>query len=407
MTTIHPDFLWGAATAPHQVEGNNTTSDWWAREVRMPGTEPSGDAVDHYHRYREDMRMLADAGLSAYRFGVEWARIEPRPGQISRAELAHYRRMIETSIEFGLTPVVTLHHFSSPRWFAEQGGWLADDAVERFRAYVTTVTAILDGVDWVATLNEPNMLAMMTMLARAMQRGEVQQWQSPTVEGEPGAERVGRQTLLPVPDPEIGKRFLDAHHAVRDILRQRTGAKVGWTVAAQAFTAAPGGEDKLLQVRHDWEDLYLEAARGDDFIGVQAYSSQQVDANGVIPHPPHPDNTMIGTAYRPDALGMAVRHAWQVTGHVPVLVTENGIATEDDNRRIAYTAEALRHLLATVDEGVDVRGYLHWSALDNYEWGHWEPKFGLIAVDRETFQRHPKPSLAWLGDVARRGGPPA
>lgn len=122
MTTIHPDFLWGAATAPHQVEGNNTTSDWWAREVRMPGTEPSGDAVDHYHRYREDMRMLADAGLSAYRFGVEWARIEPRPGQISRAELAHYRRMIDTSIEFGLTPVVTLHHFSSPAGSPSRAG---------------------------------------------------------------------------------------------------------------------------------------------------------------------------------------------------------------------------------------------------------------------------------------------
>ena len=123
---------------------------------------------------------------------------------------------------------------------------------------------------------------------------------------------------------------------------------------------------------------------------MQAYSTQAVDAHGLVPHPPSPDNTLVGTPYRPDALGIAVRHAWEVTGGVPILVTENGIATEDDARRIAYTAEALTHLSAVVADGVDVRGYLHWSAVDNFEWGHWEPTFGLIAVDRITFARTPK-----------------
>ncbi|MFF3659289.1 family 1 glycosylhydrolase [Streptomyces olivochromogenes] len=104
-----------------------------------------------------------------------------------------------------------------------------------------------------------------------------------------------------------------------------------------------------------------------------------------------------------DAIGIAVRHTWEVTGGVPILVTENGIATAEDDQRIAYTSEALRHLFAAVDDGIDVCGYLHWSALDNFEWGHWKPTFGLIAVDRETFQRKPKPSLARLGEVARRG----
>src|SRR4030095_10445353 len=151
---------------------------------------------------------------------------------------------------------------------------------------------------------------------------------------------------------------------------------------------------------------YLEAARGDDFIGVQAYSSQLVDENGLVPHAPHPDNTLVGTAYRPDALGQAVRHTWEITGGVPILVTENGIATADDDRRIAYTSGALDGLFAAMADGVDGRGSLHWSALDNYEWGHWEPTFGLIGVDRETFERTPKPSLAWLGDVALNGGCP-
>jgi beta-glucosidase len=151
MTELAPGFLWGASTAPHQIEGNNLNSDFWANEGRIPGMERSGDACDSYHRYREDMRLLADAGLNAYRFGIEWARVEPVPGMVSRAELAHYRRMIDTAFELGLTPVVTLHHFTSPLWFAQEGGWLGERAVDRFRTYVETVAPILEGVEWIVT----------------------------------------------------------------------------------------------------------------------------------------------------------------------------------------------------------------------------------------------------------------
>lgn len=401
MTAFSASFLWGASTAAHQVEGNNLASDWWALEGQMPGMEPSGDACDSYHRYREDMELLAGAELNTYRFGIEWARIEPRPGLFSNAELVHYRRMIETALELGLTPVVTLQHFTLPAWFAQTGGWLSPEAVERFSAYVTRVSEILDGVEWIVTINEPNMMAMMVMLADAATKGQLDTWQSPTVEADVHEARV--PSSLPVPTEQYASPLIAAHHAARDILRARTGAKVGWSIANGAFTAAPGGEEKLLEVRHDYEDVFLEAARGDDFIGVQSYSTQQVGPEGLVPHPPHPDNTMVGTAYRPDALGMAVRHAADVSG-APVLVTENGIATADDTRRIAYTTVALRGLAQAIEDGVDVRGYLHWSLLDNYEWGHWGPTFGLVAVDRETFLRTPKPSLAWLGAVASTQG---
>ena len=400
MTAFRDGFLWGASTAPHQIEGNNLNSDFWANEGRVPGMERSGDACDSYHRYREDMQLLADAGLNSYRFGIEWARIEPEPGLISRAELAHYRRMIDTANELGLTPFVTLHHFTNPRWFAEQGGWTAPGAIDRFRSYVEATTTILDGVEWVATMNEPNMLAMMTGMAAAMQQAQEkgEGWQSPTVDTD------GPRPAFPAPSPEIGRIFVEAHHAVRDIVRERTGAKVGWTVANRAFETRPGGEEKRRELEYIWEDLYLEASRGDDFVGVQSYSAQWVNADGIEPHPAHPDNTLVGSAYRPDALGIAVRHTAEVTGGVPIVVTENGIATHDDARRIAYTDEALRHLGLAIDDGIDVRGYLHWTLLDNYEWGHWEPTFGLIEVDRETFVRTPKPSLGWLGDLAIRNG---
>lgn len=395
MTQLVPGFLWGAATAPHQIEGNNVNSDWWQRELHVPGMERSGDAVDSYHRYAEDMRLLAEAGLTGYRFGLEWARIEPAPGHISRAELAHYRRMIDTAIGFGLTPVVTLHHFTGPRWFAEDEGWLGPKGIERFRNYVEAASGILGDVEWVCTINEPNMLAIMAWMSDPVRSAEARKLMiTPTVAD-------GQFPVLPDPEPEVGLRLAEAHHAAREILKRETDAKVGWTTANQAFTTTPGNEEKLREVQYIKEDLYLQAARGDDFIGVQAYTSQPVDENGVVPHPQSPDNTLTGWAYRPDALGIAVRHAWEVTGGVPILVTENGIATADDAQRIAYTSEALRHLFAAIDAGIDVRGYLHWSALDNFEWGHWKPTFGLIAVDRETFERKPKPSLAWLGEQAR------
>ncbi len=407
MTGFPTGFLWGASTAPHQTEGNNTTSDFWAAEGVVPGMEFSGDACDSYHRYGEDMQLLADAGFSAYRFGIEWARIEPRPGLISHAQLAHYRRMIEHALALGLTPVVTLHHFTVPRWFSERGGWFADDAVDIFARYVAAVSDILDGVEWVVTINEPNMLAMMIGMARAFaqaqQGGGDQEWQSPTVESGEAPSDAGRPQVMPAPDPEIGRILVRVHEAARAVLREHTSAKVGWSVANGALVARPGAEERLRAEQQVREDLYLEASKDDDFVGVQSYSSQWVGPDGVEPHPPHPDNTLVNTAYRPDALGIAVRHVAEVTGGVPIIVTENGIATADDSRRIAYTTEALRHLGAAMADGIDVRGYLHWSLLDNFEWGHWEPTFGLIAVDRETFARAPKPSLAWLGSVASTG----
>ncbi|MFF1253762.1 glycoside hydrolase family 1 protein [Pseudarthrobacter sp. NPDC058329] len=386
MTQAFPDaFLWGASTAAHQVEGNNLNNDWWRLEHDAAdfGVQFSGDALDSYHRYEEDMRLLSDAGFNSYRFSIEWARIEPSPGKFSRAELAHYRRMIDTAKGLGLTPVVTLHHFTHPIWF-DKDRWLADDAVDAFCRYVEQACTILDGVEWVCTINEPNVVAVNHGMQRQIAAGE------------PFRAEGGY-----LPDPEVGRALIAAHQAAVKIVRSKTDAKVGWTVANQALVAAPGAEDKHAEVQHIWEDMYLEAARGDDFIGVQSYTSQIVDENGIIAHPEHPDNTLMGWAYRPDALGIAVRHTRDVLGDMPILITENGIATSDDERRIAYTADALRHLKDTINDGADVRGYLHWSLLDNFEWGRWEPTFGLVSVDRETFERHPKPSLQWLGSIAR------
>ena len=164
--TAFPDgFLWGAATAPHQVEGGNVNSDMWEMEWATPSifAEPSGDACDHYHRYAEDIALMAELGFNAYRFGVEWARIEPEEGYFSRAELDHYRRMCATCVEHGITPVVTYNHFSFPRWFSRDGGFEGAAGRRSVRAlFRRKVTEHLgDLVPWVCTINEANLIAML------------------------------------------------------------------------------------------------------------------------------------------------------------------------------------------------------------------------------------------------------
>ncbi|MEU2655959.1 family 1 glycosylhydrolase [Streptomyces sp. NPDC007325] len=398
-----PDgFLMGASTSAHQVEGNNVSSDWWALE-NQAGTflpEASGDAADSYHRWREDMDLLAGLGFDAYRFGIEWARIEPEQGRVSRAAVAHYRRMVLGARERGLTPVVTLHHFTSPRWFSARGGWLADDAVEVFAAYVRTAVEILgEEVRYVATVNEPNMVALMHSLRRLV--AEHGMPTAPDGGGETGA--VAFDPAAVEPDAAVTAALVRAHHAARAVLREAgAGYQVGWTVANQVYQAEPGAEETAAAYALPREDVFLHAAREDDWIGVQAYTRHRIGPSGPLPVPAGAETTLTGWEFYPEALGEAVRHTREVVGDgVPILITENGIATADDERRIVYTERALASLAAEMQDGADVRGYLHWSALDNYEWGSYRPTFGLIAVDRRTFARTPKPSARLLGSLAR------
>jgi beta-glucosidase len=379
------DFLWGASTAAHQIEGNNVNNDWWERE-HAPGSsiaEPSGDACDSYHRYREDMALLAELGFDSYRFSLEWSRIEPEQGFFSRAEIDHYRRMAATCHEVGLTPILTLHHFTVPRWMAALGGWANPQAPDLFARYTETILPIIaEGVEWVCTINEPNMIALMA--------------------GTGGDSNI----VTREPDRYISEQLVRAHQSSRTVLSSVAGVKSGWAVATLAFHAEPGCEKVAQDYAYPREDYFLEAAGGDDYIGVQAYTRTIIGRDGPRPVPEGAETTLTGWEYFPQAAAIGVRNAWKLAGHIPVVVTENGIATSDDTRRIAYTQAALTELHHTITEGVDLRGYLHWSALDNYEWGSYAPTFGLIAVDRQTFTRTPKPSAHWLGQVAKTGGLP-
>jgi beta-glucosidase len=377
-------FLWGTATAAHQIEGANVNNDWWdwEHDASSPCVASSGDACDSWHRGLEDVGLVASLGLGAYRFSLEWSRIEPAEGEWSLAALDHYRRQCAALVEAGLVPVVTFHHFTSPRWFARRGGWEAPDAAERFGRFVERATAHLgDLIGWACTINEPNVVAVL---------GYVSGQYPPGIRGDLDRCRAVMATLIA------------AHHRAVEALRSGPGRfPVGLTLSMEELVAGEGGAATRDAAEELTEDTFLHATAGDDFVGVQCYERTVLGPGGRVDPGPGTRLTQMGYEYWPRVVEHTARRAAAVSG-LPVVVTENGIATEDDAERIEFLSEALASLHRCLSEGVDVRGYFVWSLLDNFEWTHgFGPKLGLCAVDPVTFERRPKPSARWFGAVAR------
>jgi beta-glucosidase len=387
MSVTFPDgFLWGVAAAAHQIEGGNWNNDWWAfeHEPDTPCVEPSGDCTDSYHRYPEDVALVRDHGFGAYRFSIEWSRIEPEDGEFSVAALDYYRRVLAECHEQGVRPVVTFHHFSNPRWVAALGGWESEAVVDRFTRYCErTVAHIGDLISIGCTINEPNIVAQMGYIGGAFPPGK-------------------RRDLDAY--KSVNDNFVRAHRSAYDALKAGPGEfPVGICVAMGDWWAPDGADEILARARHFHEGQFLEAARGDDFVGIQAYSRTRLDERGrqLGPEPGVEVVPSMGYEYWPQSLEVALRFAAETAG-TPLYVTENGLGHDDDTRRIAYVRDALEGVGRTLADGLDVRGYFYWSLLDNFEWTlGYGPRFGLVSVTRDTFLRTPKPSAAWLGAVAR------
>ena len=423
MQKFEKNFLMGAATAAHQVEGNNIHSDYWAQE-QMPHSgfaEPSGIACDHYTRYEEDIRLLAGAGLNAYRFSVEWARIEPEEGRFDAAELEHYRRVIACCKAYKVEPVVTLLHFSSPKWLIAKGGWEAESTVEDFRRYVAYVMEGLGSeLRYVCTINEAN---MGLQLAAISKRFRMMAQRAAKAASADGAVQVGMnfqkmmenmkyaaaenaavfgdeqpKTFVSERTREGDLLVLRAHVAARKVIRALCPhVKVGLSLSLHDLQAQPGGEHFAEAAWEEEFTHYLPYIKEDDFLGVQNYTRTLYGPEGQLPVPEGAELTQMSYEFYPQALEHVLR---KVAGAFPgeLIVTENGVATDDDTRRVDFLQQALAGVQRCLADGIPVKGYFYWSLMDNFEWQKgYAMNFGLIAVDRDTLTRTPKPSLAALG----------
>lgn len=383
-------FLYGAATSAHQTEGNNVNNDWWAWEMGRPTEKRSGLATDHYNCFREDLELAKQLGHNAHRFSLEWSRIEPRRGEWDRSALAHYREVLEELNKLGMTPFVTLHHFTNPRWFAERGGWLKGDAAELFARYVRVVADHLgDLAQFWITLNEP---VLWSSLAYWQKRWPPQQH---------SGYKFNRVVC----------HLAAAHNKAYRVLHQKSPrAQVGIAKHLVAYqSASEAWADRAACRLIDWwfnRRFYSLTWPRHDFLGVNYYFQRKVQGQMLPLKIRQSDvaggKTDINWTVAPDGLRQVLESLRYLER--PIYVTENGLADANDRLRGDFIRDHLRAVEAAQANGTDVRGYLHWSLIDNYEWDlGFVPRFGLVAVDYKTMARQVRPSAHVYKSIIEQG----
>jgi len=413
-------FLIGAATAAHQVEGNNIYNDIWAQEQMKTGGYPekSGAAANHYVTYAEDIKKMKDAGLNAYRFSLEWSRIEPEEGKYNAEAVEHYRDVIRTCRKNGIEPVVTLFHFSSPKWLIEKYGWEDMRTAEVFEGYARFVCDAYkeENLSYICTINEANIGVLiakymrMAMEQARKERGalaigvDVDAMNRMAKEQEKeNLEVFGRKdpAFFVAPRTEKGIEVVKEAHrrAVCAIHELLPGTKAGLSLSLNDLQWNEEGEAHARQLWQSEFEQFQDALVNDDYFGLQNYTRSIIGKDGELPVAEGREVTQMGYEYYPEGLEHIVR---RVYGELKkeILITENGIATSNDQRRIAFIEEALAGVEHCIKDGIPLIGYLHWSLIDNYEWqSGYSMQFGLIANDAS---HSVKESLAFLGTCGSR-----
>jgi beta-glucosidase len=415
-----PDgFLLGCATAAHQVEGgvDNDWSRWTADhpEAIAGGTDATV-AIDHYRRYRQDLAQLASMHQTAYRFSVEWARVEPVPGRFDARALEHYRDVVRTCRGLGMEPIVTLQHFTLPPWLAEAGGFTAAEAPVRFARYVAAcVEAFGDLVTWWVTINEPAVVATLGYVEGIWPPGERSLRRATlALRGLLRMHAAGAQAITTVSAQHGRDAQVSIAHHERRLVPRTPGSRVEAGLAAlpdylfnRWFLRSCIAGKVLAPVGRG--EVVPGLAGSLTYLGVNHYANEAVSLDLRAPgmlftrHEAVPGFPVTGAGWAidPAALRVALSDLWTEFG-LPIIVTENGVADDHDELRPAYLRDHLNAVADALDGGVDVRGYLYWTAWDNFEWAEgYTKRFGLFAVDRDTLERTPKPSAAVFAEICR------
>ncbi len=390
-------FLWGSATSANQIEGNNTNTDWWvwenseqrAKELRNKNKNPedfkSGTACDSYNRYEEDFDIAKSLNQNVHRFSIEWARIEPSKDVFDPKEIQHYRMVLQALKNRGIKTFVTLHHFTNPIWFAEIGGWEKRANIQHFIKYSEKVFLELgDLIDFVCTINEPNIYSTMSYLSG--------RWT-------PQQKSLSKTYT-------VYENMLYAHIEVYK-LAKRLDYKFPLGVAQNMVAFEGRGLGKLVALiaRYFYQKSFLDRIyKYSDFIGVNYYI-RNLFAFSWKPPFLHKIKELPLTDFSWEIYPKGFYSVLKEVGvyKKPVYITENGLADSEDKNRKEFIQEHLHWMHNAMSEGVDVRGYMHWSLLDNLELAEgYEMQFGLVKVDRKNnFERKIRESAKYYAEICK------
>lgn len=406
-TEIFPKhFFWGASTAGHQVEGGNSNQwtvweqhnakelaqtahqrlGWlpsWQQvkaQAESPDNYISGAGVAHYERYEEDFDIAAQLNLNAFRFGIEWSRIEPREGEWDEAEITHYREYIASLRKRGIEPFANIWHWTFPVWFAEAGGFAKRQNLRYFKRFIEKIAEeLVDDLGYIITLNEPNVYASFGYLS-----------------GEWVPNQRNPLTFL-----RVYRNLYKAHRIAYRVLKaKKPSLQIG--IAQQLGNIQAKRPHNIIDqtatrwMRYFWNWWFINRIKKQqDFVGINYYFTDYYTGLAKRVNPTVPVNDL-GWYMEPEGLYPLLLRAWQHYKK-PIFVTENGLADANDEYRRWWIEETIVAMERALSEGVDLRGYLHWSLLDNFEWKYgWWPQFGLVHVDRKTMKRTIRPSAKWF-----------
>ncbi|EKD84964.1 MAG: hypothetical protein ACD_38C00125G0001 [uncultured bacterium] len=396
-TLKFPDgFLWGAATSAHQVEGNNISSDWWEWEQKhQPQALRSGQACNQYNLYEQDFDLAKSLNHNAHRLSIEWSRIEPKEGEFDESEIEHYKKVLKALKDRNFTVMLTLWHFTLPKWVADKGGWENGATALYFERFVRRVVPeITEYVDLWITLNEPGVYIYETYIERAWPHS--------------------KKSLF----GQI-KTFLNltsAHKKVYKFLHSNFPAGKPVGIANNILSFEVSHKHSIKEQIAVWlndlfaNHLFYMFTRGThDFFGVNYYFHIRLKDRNIIPGA----NSLMQQTHDVSDLGWEIypegifEVLTDLADDIPIYITECGIASTNDDRRNRFLISYLQEVARAIKAGVNVRGFFYWSLLDNFEWHlGFEPRFGLVEVDYSNLERHIRPSALVYTDIIQHNGIP-
>lgn len=392
-------FLWGAATSAYQVEGGNTNADWWQWEKKVqPKDKRSLQAADQYHLYPEDFRLAKKLLHNAHRLSIEWSRIEPEEGLFNLEAIEHYRSELKLLKKLKIKVMLTLHHFTNPKWFVQKGGWEVYSSIDCFARFVERVVADLkEYVDFWITINEPSVYTFMGYLAGT--------W--------PPQKKSSFATI------NVYNNLARAHVKAYQIIHSHLkNAAVGIAQNVSSFEALHHHSlieaiaEAGLDIGNNHLFYFLSGKNTHDFLGLNYYFNRYIFFNGEASLPSFVDISTtkkavsdLGWEIYPEGIFDVLMDFSDY--HKSIYITENGLASTNDDRRCRFLIAYLQEIYHAISSGVNIKGYFHWSLIDNFEWSDgFVPRFGLVEVDYATQKRTPRPSAYVYQEIIQRNGIP-